>query len=52
VRRLQHINIEHHYVSEAGVAKLNALGIDVNASDRREAQRDGGIEYRYVGHHR
>jgi hypothetical protein len=48
VRRLQHINIAHHYVSDAGVAKLNALGIDVDASDRQEIDRYRGEEYRYV----
>jgi len=47
VRRLQHIDIHHHYVSEAGVAKLKALGISVNADDRQEADRRDG-DFRYV----
>jgi hypothetical protein len=48
VRGLQHINIEHHYVSDAGVAKLTALGIDVNAKDRKQPESYGGEEHRYV----
>jgi hypothetical protein len=39
IRGLHHINIEHHYVSDAGIAKLTALGIDVNADDRKEPDR-------------
>jgi hypothetical protein len=42
------INIEHHYVSEAGVAKLTALGIDVNAKDRRRPEAHRGEEHRYI----
>src|SRR5262245_20905217 len=48
VHRLQHINIEHHYVSDDGVAKLTALGIDVNAEDRQQADSDTGQEHRYI----
>jgi len=48
VHRLQHINIEHHYVSDDGVAKLTALGIDVNAEDRQQADSDNGQEHRYI----
>jgi hypothetical protein len=48
IRGLEHINIEHHYVSEAGIAKLTALGIDVNAKDRKEPDVDRGEEHRYV----
>src|SRR5215467_1904959 len=47
VRRLQRIDIHHHYVSEAGVAKLKALGISVNADDRQEAD-DDDQSFRYV----
>jgi hypothetical protein len=47
VRRLQQLDIHHHYASEAGVAKLKALGIDVNADQRLEP--DGGDpNFRYV----
>jgi hypothetical protein len=35
-------------VSDAGVAKLTALGIDVNAADRKEVDRYGDEEHRYV----
>jgi len=46
VRRLQHIDIHHHYVSDAGVARLKALGIDVNADERQEADsRDPDRRY-------
>jgi hypothetical protein len=48
VRALEHIDIEHHYVSEAGVAKLTAMGIDVNAKDRQKAETEDGQERRYI----
>jgi hypothetical protein len=47
VRRLQHLDIHHHYASEAGVAKLKALGISVNVDERIEP--DGNDpNFRYV----
>jgi hypothetical protein len=48
VRGLQHINIEHHYVSDAGIAKLAALGIEVNAKDRQQPDVHNGEEQRFV----
>jgi hypothetical protein len=48
VRALQHIDIEHHFVSEAGVAKLSALGIDVKAANRQKPDTYGGGEHRYI----
>ena len=47
VRNLKHINIAHHYVSDAGVAKLKALGIEVNTDDRQVADTSDD-EHRYV----
>jgi len=48
VRGLEHIDIAHHYVSPAGVAKLTALGIEVNAANRREAESYNDEEHRYI----
>lgn len=48
LRGLQHINIEHHYASDAGIAKLAALGIEVNARDRQEPYVQNGAEDRYI----
>jgi hypothetical protein len=47
VRRLQQLDIHHHYASEAGVAKLKALGISVNADERLEPE-GGDPNFRYV----
>jgi hypothetical protein len=48
VRNLQHIDISHHYVSDALVAKLRGLGVDLKADERLEPETDGGQEFRYV----
>lgn len=48
VKGLARIDIAHHYVSDAGIAKLKALGISVDAEDRREPDTYRGEEYRYI----
>ncbi|MGJ4950677.1 STM4015 family protein [Bradyrhizobium sp. HKCCYLS20291] len=45
IRGLEHLNIAHHFVSEAGLTKLAALGIPVNTDDRQKQDSDGD---RYV----
>jgi hypothetical protein len=45
---LQSIDIHHHYVSDAAVAKLNALGPRINAQDRKEPDRWDDEEHRYI----
>jgi hypothetical protein len=46
--RLDSIDIHHHDVSDAAVAKLNALGPRINATERQEPDMWGGEEHRYI----
>lgn len=48
VRRLRKLDLHHHYCSEAMVARLEALPVEVNASDPQEPDEDDGDSYRYV----
>jgi uncharacterized protein (TIGR02996 family) len=49
--RLEKLDIHHHYISPAMIERLNALGIQVDASDPQEAADIGGEElYRFVAH--
>ena len=47
VARLKKLDIHHHYVSPEAVARLEALGIEVDADDRREADEYMGEVNRY-----
>jgi hypothetical protein len=44
IRKLQHLNLRHHFLSEAMMEQLRALGISINLDDKEEADGD----YRYV----
>ncbi len=48
VRRLRRLDIHHHYCTPAMVAQLEALGVEVDASDPQEPDEDRGELYRYV----
>lgn len=48
VRRLRRLDIHRHYCSEAMVAELQGLGIEVDASERQEPDIDGDEQRRYV----
>jgi hypothetical protein len=48
VARLEKLDIHHHYCSDAMVARLNQLGITVDASEQEKADRFGGEAHRYV----
>jgi hypothetical protein len=48
VLRLEKLDIHHHYCSEEMVARLEGLGIQVDASDRETPHEWGGEEHRYV----
>jgi hypothetical protein len=48
VAKLQKLDIHHHYVSDDGVARLNALGIEIDDSDQQEADEDDDEEHRYI----
>jgi len=48
LRKLQKLDLHHHYISPELVSQLKKLGPEVDASDPKEADEDGGEEYRYV----
>jgi uncharacterized protein (TIGR02996 family) len=51
VARLERLDIHHHYVSQALVERLRALGIQVEAGDPKEADDpDDPESYRYIAH--
>jgi hypothetical protein len=50
VKSLQKLDIHHHFVSPELVAALEALGIELDASERCEPHDYGGESYRYVAH--
>ncbi len=43
IRRLRHLNLEHHYLTEDGMALIRSLGVDVNLAGRND-----DVENRYV----
>lgn len=44
IRKLEHLNLRHHFLSEAMMEQLKALGISINLDDKEEEDDD----YRYV----
>lgn len=44
IRKLKHLNLRHHFLSEAMMEQLKALGISINLDDKEEEDDD----YRYV----
>jgi hypothetical protein len=48
VGKLKKLDIHHHYVSDEVVAELEALGIELDASDQKKPDRYGDEEYRYI----
>ncbi|MFN8537746.1 MAG: hypothetical protein U0232_09760 [Thermomicrobiales bacterium] len=48
VARLRKLDIHHHYCSDEAVAQLEALGIELDASDPQEVDEFEGEYYRYV----
>lgn len=44
---LQTLDVHFHYISEAGVEKLNKLSVEVNATDPQEEDEWNGEIYRY-----
>lgn len=48
IRNLQKLDLHHHYISPELVSQLEKLGPEVDVSDEKEADKDGGDEYRYV----
>jgi len=48
VKRLRELDLHHHYLSDEVMARLEKLGPRLNLEDRKEPDRHGGEEYRYV----
>ena len=48
VRKLEKLDLHHHYCSEEMVQRLQTLGIDVDTSEQQEPDFDGEEEWRYV----
>ena len=48
IRSIQRLDVHHHYLSEPTVAALKNLGIEVDASEPREAYEYGGTLHRYI----
>jgi len=48
ISRLEKLDIHHHYCSDAVVARLKDLGIEVDTSDRQREDEYGGESWRYV----
>jgi hypothetical protein len=48
VARLEKLDFHHHYVSPAVVAAIEALGIEIDASDVQEPDRYTDEEHRYI----
>jgi len=44
IRKLQHLNLRHHFMSEGMMEQLKTLGISVNIDDKEKEEDD----YRYV----
>lgn len=44
IRKLQHLNLRHHFLSEAMMEQLKGLGISINLDDKEEEDDD----YRFV----
>lgn len=44
IKKLQHLNLRHHFMSEGMMEQLRSLGISVNVDDKKEDDDD----YRYV----
>jgi len=45
IRKLQHLNLRHHFMSEAMMEQLRSLGININLDDKKAEEED---DYRYV----
>ena len=48
LKSLKTLDIHFHYASPEALAKLDALGIEVDTSDPQEADEDDGEVYRYI----
>jgi len=48
IRQLEKLDLHHHYLSDDMIAKFKALGIEVDLSERQEADEDGDEIYRYI----
>ena len=48
IKKLKRLDLHHHFISDELVAKLKALGIEVDLSDKQEPQEWSGQQHRFV----
>ncbi len=48
IKKLKRLDLSHHYISDTLAGELKQLGIEVDLSDKQEADEDDGESYRYV----
>jgi hypothetical protein len=48
VRRLERLDLHHHYCSDETMARLAALGVEIDLDDREEEDEFRGERWRYV----
>ncbi len=48
VRRLEKLDLHHHYISAGLSLRLMELDVEVNLNDKQEADEDDGEQYRYI----
>jgi hypothetical protein len=48
IKKLKRLDLSHHYIGDALAGELKQLGIEVDLSDKQEADEDDGESYRYV----
>jgi len=48
MKNVRHINLRHHYLSDAMMSKLSARFPGINLDDQEEADDDGDESYRYI----
>jgi hypothetical protein len=48
INQLEKLDLNHHYISEEVVKKLQKLSIIVDVSDEQTADKDDDMEYRYI----
>lgn len=48
VKRLDYLDLHHHYISQSVVKRLQALGIPINLNDRQQEEVSDGEVWRFI----
>jgi hypothetical protein len=48
IRKLKKLDVHHHFISDETVAKLQSLGVEVDASDKQEPNEWRGEKHRFI----